>query len=302
MALPDARPGQMGRCAECRQKFRVPSKAPGPRRDPSPDDEDDDEDLPMAVSTEDEEPTPAPRRKRAALADDDDEARSRDRDAEARSRPVTPRKPSAEEEDLSAIMRRPKKKKKKEKQSGGLSGTHIALIGVGLFLVVLATGGFFLIQHGAFGKAKPPDPEVVLAELAKFQASVERDANQAVVGVSFQYCDFTPELLRKLAAFPELRRLNLGATKASGATLESIEDLTSLQVLNLANTKVTSGGMKYLKRLTNLEDLNVAQTLVDDDGLAELKDLKNLKKLNVVGSRASGAVLQAAIPGLQVMR
>lgn len=183
-----------------------------------------------------------------------------------------------------------------------MSGAHIALMVVGLLLVVIATGVFFLIQHGAFGKAKPPDASLVLAELEKVHAVVERDHDQVVVGVNLQYCDFKADLLRKLAAFPQLRRLNLGATNTSGLTLASLENLTSLQVLNLANTKVTPGGMKYLKPLINLEELNVAQTLVDDDGLAELAELKKLKKLNVVGSRASGMALQAIIPGLQVTR
>jgi hypothetical protein len=61
--------------------------------------------------------------------------------------------------------------------------------------------------------------------------------------------------------------------------------------------------MEHIGRITSLEELYLDQTNVTDRGLADLKGLKNLKKLNLSGAMlASGLGLQAALPGLEIIK
>jgi Leucine-rich repeat (LRR) protein len=181
---------------------------------------------------------------------------------------------------------------------------RIVLIAAGIFVVLAATGIFFLIQRGTFSKPKPTQ-EQVLAELDKIHARVVRDKSspeQPVIEIGLQTLEYDARLLDKFVVFPQLRKLDLAQTKTSDLSLEHLEKITSLQVLSLSHTKVTGGGMQFLKNMVNLEELNLAQTLVTDAGLSELKGLSKLKRLNLDGTLASGMELMAAIPGLQVNR
>ena len=306
LALPEARAGGVAACPKCGQKFRLRPAAANPSAPSRPDAA-----RPPAK--------PAPARTRPA-ADDEDDQPYDVRSAEEEEEPEVPRvrrpgrrpkaggdgEPPAEQPDRDDEAPRPrkrKKKKKKEPQAGGLKGVHIALIVVGVVVVLGATGLFFLIQRGAFTKAKP-DPSQVLAELQQAGAMIERDKgpDQAVVGIDLSSREFRPSLLGRLVVFPQLRKLNLASTKTSDINLEHLEDVTTLQSLNLSHTKVTGGGMQFLKNMVNLEELNLNQTLVTDIGLRELKGLTKLKRLHLDGTLASGEELKDAIPGLQVFK
>jgi hypothetical protein len=92
-------------------------------------------------------------------------------------------------------------------------------------------------------------------------------------------------------------------TKINNPGLAWLEDLKELRVLRLNFcSHVHDGGMEYIGKLTNLEELYLDQTIVTDRGLQELKGLKKLKKISLSGTLADGSGLQAAIPGLEVLK
>jgi hypothetical protein len=324
LGVPESAAGSAAVCPQCGQKFRVPAiaaKASGPSRpeaarqqkDSGPDDEHVAAGRRRPVVDKPARTSPARRRSEADDREDEDfevvpdPARSEPSRSLGKRRVVDDVDESDEEKPnrRDEAPRPPtRKKKKKKKEAGGLSGVHIAFIAVGLLVVGGLTLLFFLMQHGLKPKA-PPDPAPVLAELQQIHAMIERDEkspDKPVIGVTLSGLEFRPSLLGRLVAFPKLRKLNLSGTKTSDIALEHLEDVTSLQILNLSHTNVTGGGMQFLKKLVNLEELNLNQTLVHDPGLHELTGLKKLKKIYLDGTLASGMELQAAIPGLEVIK
>jgi hypothetical protein len=204
----------------------------------------------------------------------------------------------------------PGKRKKKKKAAEGVNPAHIAMVGAGIFMVLVLTVVGVLIFRSATSK-KTYDPDKVLAELEKVGAIIERDQSKPehpVIGVNLTSRDFDNHVLGGLVAFPELRKLDLSATKTSDVTLEWLEDVTSLQVLNLGHTKVTAGGMQFLTKLVNLEELNLNETIMTDralmsnHGLFELAGLKKLKRLQLDGTLANGLELKAQIPDLEIIK
>jgi hypothetical protein len=277
LSFPESPGATIRSCPDCGQMFRVPAQA---------------------VQTG---PPKRPRRGASANPDNADDELVEIIDEE---------QPEEEEEhadDEASRPRKRKKKKQKRAEAGSMSFLHIALIVGGLSVVVIATIIFFIIQHGNPRKAKSEMEEgLVLAELEDLKARVKRDTDspdQPVIEVDLSGTDFKPQILSKLKAFPQLRKLNLAATPTTDMGLEWLEDVTSLTVLDLGHTKVTGGGMQHLRKMVNLEELNLNQTLVDDFRLTEaLKGCKKLKRIFLDGTLASGAGLQAAIPGLEVNR
>ncbi|MCU0874062.1 MAG: hypothetical protein MUE50_17135, partial [Pirellulaceae bacterium] len=64
-------------------------------------------------------------------------------------------------------------------------------------------------------------------------------------------------------------------------------------------------GLAEIAKIETLEELDLELLRISDRGLAQLKNLKSLKRLNiamVVVSDEAVTALQAAIPGLQVLR
>ncbi len=276
----DYEAGKVVSCSECGGKFclrpRAAVQTAARPRATKPVEEPEEED------EIDEGPaTPPPARKIKRKPDDD-----REDDGE----PVTP-------------VRKKRKKKKKDKKQREINPVHIILAVVGLLVVAGASTLFYLIQHGAFSEP-PPDPNEVLAELQKIGGFVQRDENRPgrpVVAVTIDAERFNASVLNKLVAFPELRSLNLSRTLSTDLTLEHLRNLTTLKYLNVSRTKV-AGGLDSLKGLVNLEELDLDQTLVTDGALEELKGLTKLKKIHLDGTLASGLGLQAAIPGLEIIK
>jgi hypothetical protein len=305
LGIPDTQAGSAAACPKCGQKFRVPTLAAKPS-DPS---QPDAISRPRADRVQEEASSPKPSRKQVAV----EEITPAPAAKRSQLRPSRPADQRAEDEDEAdgreledeERIPRPKKrkKKKKKKEAKGPSGAHIAMVVGGVLTVAAVTGVLFLILRGS---AKTEiDPAPVLAELQRIRAHIERDQNspdKPVVGINLMGCEFKGELLKNLAVFPQLHRLNLGGTLTSDVKLEWLEDLTTLRVLNLGRTKVTGGGMQFLKKLVNLEELDLTQTLVDDVRLMELKGLTKLKKIYLDGTLASGLGLKEAIPGLEIIR
>jgi Leucine-rich repeat (LRR) protein len=61
--------------------------------------------------------------------------------------------------------------------------------------------------------------------------------------------------------------------------MPAIAAFSNLRYLDLSNTAVTSTGIRDLVKLDKLESLNLTQTRVTRDGAAELQNKPGLKRL-----------------------
>jgi hypothetical protein len=117
------------------------------------------------------------------------------------------------------------------------------------------------------------------------------------------------------AAFPKLRRLNIGNNQIGDVGVSALAGLSSLKILHLHGTRVTDVGLAALTRLAPLEELQVSfrevtdksakilsgcknlrvlhlfHTEVTDKGLQELRKLQHLKELELRGSKISNAAI-----------
>jgi hypothetical protein len=218
--------------------------------------------------------------------------------------PEEPEPAVGEEPVGSAPKKRKKKKKKLEDEVFERKSLHYILAGIGIIVVLGATFLAYRLQSSA-SASKKFDQAVVLGDLQKLGARIDRDASRAgqpIVGVTFSGVAFKGSDLEGLIAFPDLERLDLSGTPTSDVALEHLSELKTLKRLNLGHTNVTGGGMQFLAHMTEMEDLDLTQTLVDDHRLGQLEGLKKLKKIHLDGSLASGLGLKAKIPDLEIQR
>lgn len=73
--------------------------------------------------------------------------------------------------------------------------------------------------------------------------------------------------VRHLAAFPNLRHLNLQGTSVTDAGLAALADLRSLEALSLAWTAVTDAGVRALGALEQLERIDLSGTRCGDGSI-----------------------------------
>jgi hypothetical protein len=90
--------------------------------------------------------------------------------------------------------------------------------------------------------------------------------------------------LRELAAFKQLRQLNLSRTQVTDGGLKRLASLNELEMLNLSRTGVTDKGVKELAALQRLRELDLSRTEVTGEGVKGLARLKRLEKLNLQGT------------------
>jgi hypothetical protein len=243
---------------------------------------------------------PPPKRRRPVEIEDEDE--NEDEDEIDEEEDDLDEEDEEEEEEEEEIPRERKKKKKK-----GEAGSVLGPVVVGI-LVVLVIGACTGIGFWVSGfKKAAADPTKALAMIEKHHGQIIRDQNdpeQPVIEVSLQGSDADNGDLALLRAFPKLQKLNMAScTKISNPGLAWLEDLKELRVLRLNFcSHVHDGGMEYIAKLTNLEELYLDQTITTDRGLHELRGLKKLKKIGLSGTLADGRGLQAAIPGLEILK
>jgi len=143
------------------------------------------------------------------------------------------------------------------------------------------------------------------------------------------HTQFTDAGAPHLSKLTSLRRLQIGSQKATGAAVASLVALknlreldlsdkqaspegakwagliTSLRVLRISGGAIKDEGVKHLVGLTQLETLLISGAQITDTGLESLASLKSLRLLDVKGNKVSDAAvarLQAALPGLTVVR
>jgi hypothetical protein len=85
--------------------------------------------------------------------------------------------------------------------------------------------------------------------------------------------------LAQLAAVADLIvEAELARTKITDAGLTSVAAFANLRALDLTRTAVTSAGLAKLESLKQLAALNLTSTAVDDVGVAQLKQWPALKR------------------------
>src|SRR5688572_25446908 len=82
--------------------------------------------------------------------------------------------------------------------------------------------------------------------------------------------EMTDQEMYLLAAFPELRRLNLSAAAITDEGVAKIRGLRKLEMLSLRNTGVTDAGLTNLAGFTKLEELFVQSSKVRGAGLSNV--------------------------------
>lgn len=143
------------------------------------------------------------------------------------------------------------------------------------------------------------------------------------------HTQFTDAGAPHLSKLTSLRRLQIGSQKATGAAVASLVALKNLRELDLSDKQASPEGAKWaglipslrvlrisggaikdegaahLANLPNLEVLLLQGAQLTDAGLEPLAKLKTLRQLDLRGNKVSDAAvakLQAAIPGLIVVR
>jgi hypothetical protein len=300
--------GTVAWCPSCRQKFRLPSVETSPPLE-RPSQRPAAEDTPTKLDDARVQPLPGSKRPtpvRPAKAIDDDRDTAEPQEP-TRVQEVEMEEPKKKPGSDDPVLPKFKKRKKKKNKGDDLErrALHIALVGVGVFVVVALTLGVFLIQRGATSKEKF-DPLVVIAEIEQYGGRVERDTtlpDRPVIGVDLGGVTYRAAVLNKLVAFPQLRKLNLSGETTTDVFLEHLHDVTTLRSLNLSHTRVTMGGIQFLTKMVEMEDLDLTQTLgVNDHTLEQLKGMTKLKRIHLDGTFASGYGLKETAPDLEIIK
>jgi len=111
--------------------------------------------------------------------------------------------------------------------------------------------------------------------------------------------------LKELRALTRLQHLELSGTRVTNAGLQRLKELSGLMSLDLQGTPVTDAGLKELRDFTSLRYLNLSRTEVTDAGLGQLMNLKSLRTLKLqftAATDAGVAILQGALPKVQILR
>jgi hypothetical protein len=116
--------------------------------------------------------------------------------------------------------------------------------------------------------------------------------------LDLSYCPVTDP--SPLAALPELRRLNLSATRVTDASLASVARLKALRELDLTHTGVSR--LSGLSGAVGLEVLHLPQThRLSPAALREVERLPRLHRLGVETTHPT-ADLRRARPALRIGR
>jgi serine/threonine protein kinase/Leucine-rich repeat (LRR) protein len=107
----------------------------------------------------------------------------------------------------------------------------------------------------------------------------------------------TNDGLREIARCPDLRILAIGHTAIDNEGLARLADLR-LSSLGIGNTKVTDAGLIHLKGM-NLDDLHLSGDTFGDDGLRYLSGMTNLRRAHFSGTKITAAGV-AHLKGLKL--
>jgi internalin A len=111
-------------------------------------------------------------------------------------------------------------------------------------------------------------------------------------GLELAYANLTDSVLKRLAEFTQLQRLDINSTYITDAGLQQLADLKQLQWLDISNTKVTDAGLRVLAGFRQLQMLDLGNTQVTDSGLAALAGLTQLQMLDLSNTQVTGTGLK----------
>jgi hypothetical protein len=102
------------------------------------------------------------------------------------------------------------------------------------------------------------------------------------------YGRVTDEDLRRLAAMPQLKEIDLGESKVTDAGLAHVKGLTRLEVLRVYEAPITDAGLEHLSGLVRMKELSLPHSLLTLAGLQHLLPMKGLKALNLASRDFEG--------------
>jgi hypothetical protein len=107
-------------------------------------------------------------------------------------------------------------------------------------------------------------------------------------------------LLRRLHAFPNLRRLDLRHCGVTDQGLRYLPGLRHLEILNLSHTSVTDDGLPYIGKLKSLKEVDLSHNRVGGRGFHRLTPLQHLEVLCLTYTPVSDEAMKAvtALPRL----
>lgn len=131
-----------------------------------------------------------------------------------------------------------------------------------------------------------------------------------VEGLTFELTDITPEGLKIVRTFPNLRELVLygGRPGVDDTGFAELRGHPALEKVELVNTRVTDDGLTVLKTLPNLKHLTlfreqVRETTLTDEAVELLRNMKQLERLELSGgwiSTTATEELQKALPNCTI--
>jgi hypothetical protein len=153
------------------------------------------------------------------------------------------------------------------------------------FIVLLSA--FALLALARLSPLRGAEPEPLLQEIEqKWHATVVRDdvdPERPVVEIAFGCdSDIRDDTIKKLSAFPRLRRLNLiGGQDLTNKGLEAVGELRSLESVSLRHDAVTADGLKHLARLPRLKALFLWDIPLTKENAAALEGCRALERLEL---------------------
>jgi hypothetical protein len=151
-------------------------------------------------------------------------------------------------------------------------------------IALLALGGCGIGQKGTVGAIEALGGTVTIDPARP---------DKPVVGVDLHGANVDDDWLsRHLRDLPELRELDLAATKVTDEGLVHVGRLSELRGLNLSSTWVGDAGVQSLTQLRELRDLGLGGCRITDAGLRHLQALPKLERVNVHGARITPVGLQ----------
>jgi Leucine-rich repeat (LRR) protein len=96
------------------------------------------------------------------------------------------------------------------------------------------------------------------------------------------------EIIPKLEAFPNLRRLYLHSTQVTDDTMPHVGRLRKLEEFFVWDaTQLSDNGVEYLRNLDRLWSIHISNSRIGDDSLGVMSRLPRLERLSLQGNRFS---------------
>lgn len=164
----------------------------------------------------------------------------------------------------------------------------LTLLEVGILLLVVAAGGWFL--WGRMQTAKETSirasAKAQLEEMGVRFTSAEDAVNEVrnpfngpmIVSVSDRR-DSSSDQVELIAHFPETKTLIFLHQFPDDEDLAGLSNLTNLEHLSVEGSLITDDGLALLKNFSNLRSLDLRYSLIKGPGLKHLRELPRLEQL-----------------------